>query len=43
MCYNKTTKREGDTKMLDEKTLRKITAIAEHLCGYEDDPWQGLE
>lgn len=29
--------------MLDEKTLRKITAIAEHLCGYEDDPWQGLE
>lgn len=29
--------------MLDEKTLRKITAVAEHLCGYEDDPWQGLE
>ena len=29
--------------MLDEKILRKITAIAEHLCGYEDDPWQGLE
>lgn len=29
--------------MLDEMTLRKITAVAEHLCGYEDDPWQGLE